>query len=310
MQNENKLKLAFKKYFNEYLKQGGDEDPEKAAEKALQKISGLPEYPLYHIQLYRYKGAIKGIRLVKKDLNSPEIVVPTTTTEEKIDVQEDKSKTMPTEKPEAVDQPRDSVQEKEPVLSSTSTEEMDKDNGGRGGGKGSEDIETSKSDSESISEPSEETEKIPKRKDKKVLQKTGHKSSHHHLCEDSSSDNGDEDMSLDEEEIEELMKAIFAKSKPKQKESKPSIPAKRKTPIEIPKIVQKPAKPIKPVKPVRPAPARKPRIQQQQYIEPEDEYMMNNFQETEKQQNNLQTREGRMKLMRQLNFHLYYFYLS
>ena len=69
---EAKLKLAFKNLHEKYLsKEKYMSSPLGAAQKALKKVREMREARMFNITLYKYKGDVKGIRVVPKNPNTP-----------------------------------------------------------------------------------------------------------------------------------------------------------------------------------------------------------------------------------------------
>lgn len=71
---EAKLKIAFKNIYDKKLsKEKYLNNPVGAAQKALAKVKQMREARMFNITLYKYKGDIKGIKVVAKNPNTPNI---------------------------------------------------------------------------------------------------------------------------------------------------------------------------------------------------------------------------------------------
>lgn len=69
---ESKLKLSFKKFYEKNLsKEKYINNATLAAQKALDKVRKMREARMFNLSLYKYKGEIKGIKVVAKNPNTP-----------------------------------------------------------------------------------------------------------------------------------------------------------------------------------------------------------------------------------------------
>ena len=98
---EAKLKLAFKNLFEKKLsKEKYMNNQIGAAQKALAKVKEMREARMFNISLYKYKGDIKGIKVIAKNPKTPNISkqeeIPIEKEEEKNEVKEE----IPVEKEE------------------------------------------------------------------------------------------------------------------------------------------------------------------------------------------------------------------
>lgn len=74
---DSKLRLAWKKTYDEKLsKDKYTGNALLAAQKALSKIKKMREARLFNITLYRYKGDVKGIKVVPKNPKTPNLAGP------------------------------------------------------------------------------------------------------------------------------------------------------------------------------------------------------------------------------------------
>ena len=125
---DNKLKLAWKKFFEEKLskeKYIGNET--LAAQKALAKVKEMREARMFNITLYRYKGAVKGIKVVPKNPNTPNVAskkkeVKEEPIEEVKEEVKEEMKEEPVPTPEPVK--KEDVQKEEPVKETKPEEDL------------------------------------------------------------------------------------------------------------------------------------------------------------------------------------------
>lgn len=69
-----KLRLAFKKIFEKKISKEKYLDKQtEAAQKALEKVRKMKEARMFNISLYKYKGDIKGIKVVPKNPKTPNV---------------------------------------------------------------------------------------------------------------------------------------------------------------------------------------------------------------------------------------------
>ena len=88
---EAKLKLAFRNLFEKKLsKEKYTNNQIAAAQKALAKVREMREARMFNISLYKYKGDVKGIKVVAKNPKTPHISEPV----EKIEAPMEKKEEM------------------------------------------------------------------------------------------------------------------------------------------------------------------------------------------------------------------------
>lgn len=92
---ESKLKLSFKKFFEKNLsKEKYINNATLAAQKALDKVRKMREARMFNISLYKYKGEIKGIKVVAKNPNTPHTSSTAKTTPPPVEENKNKDEEM------------------------------------------------------------------------------------------------------------------------------------------------------------------------------------------------------------------------
>ena len=237
---EAKLKLAFKNLHEKYLsKEKYMNSPLGAAQKALKKVREMREARMFNITLYKYKGDVKGIRVVPKNPNTPHTTkrgLKKEEKEEKEEGEEEGEMRIIPEEPEELKEKKEEPKE-----------------------------EPKEEEEEPKQELKEAVETLEDKEPNGLLTEDQIKELMMNLMKMKPQDQGG-DGGVGGDEKEEEKEEIDEKPLPR---SSANIPQRRRL-KELSEEINSPTKPQKPkiVKQVRPIPPRKPRVVKQKYLTP------------------------------------------
>lgn len=236
---EAKLKLAFKNFFEKYLSKDKYTNNEiGAAQKALKKVKEMREARMFNISLYKYKGAVKGIKVVAKNPNTPHIT------------KEDPSKKEETEEMKAI--PEEEEQQEKPKEEPAKEGEPEPE-----------------PEPEPVPDPNTEELEPPRLMTEEQIKELMRSLLNIKPQDYDNGEEEDEDEEEKEEEQEEEEEEEAPEEPPKPvPRAKANIPRRRRL-SEVAEEVSR-TKPQKPkiIKQVRPVPPRTPRVVKQKYLNP------------------------------------------